>query len=237
MISQPTQEGEGLIGDLYRGVKDQITKSGTAVKNIFTKGTEYALTTRPLIVKELLQKKGELSITKVVMCRKPINSYFQSFFNLVTLGHWNRVKKKMNFDSVFHLYAKVYLSDGSYISIEKNQRLSILYNKELSGKGECIDASPAGSYTVTQMIDGIEKRLGENAYRYDSLKYNCQNFISNLTQSIGINRDQWILQDTSELFPKWARYLAGKTTDIASLGDYVAKGGKRNRKKRKMMKA
>ena len=234
---QPTQEGEGIIGDLYRGVKNQLSNTGTALSNIWSKGPSYALEVRPKSVDFLITKKGNLFITKVRICRKPINSYFQKFFNFATFGNWEAVKKKMNYDSVFHLYGKLYLSDGSYISIEKNQRLKILYNEELSGVGECTDASGTKQYTVEQMIKNLEGILGKNTYRYDSTTYNCQNFMSSLTHAIDINKDKFILQDTAELFGPWSKYFAKKTTDFASIGDYLYKGGKRGKRKRKQIKA
>ena len=109
------------------------------------------------------------------------------------------------------------MSDGSYISIEKNQRLKILYNEELSGAGECTDATPGGKYTIEQMINNLEGRLKKNTYRYDSTTYNCQNFMSNLSHAIGINEDKFIMQDTAELFGPWSKYFARKTTDFASI--------------------
>jgi hypothetical protein len=86
----------------------------------------------------------------------------------------------------------VYLEDGSYFFIEKNQRINVgkkdkLYPKE--GKVEsCQGTVVFERVTVGEMIRGLEKQLGKNAYRYDPVKYNCQNFVSTLSKQVGVNQ-------------------------------------------------
>jgi hypothetical protein len=192
------------------------------------------LTRRPSAVNKLLKKYGDEKVMKVEACRLPIDSMTKRLLNVVSLGAFNKAIKELNYDEVFHLYLKITIPSGTFY-IEKNQRLNLgkmgkPYHKK-SNKIECRAIKLSGKKSLKDMFSHLEAALGEWAYRYNAVKYNCQNFVSTLLDSLGEPRKtqkikSFVNANSGENLIKspLLRKIAQTVTDAASLGQQAVLG-------------
>ena len=62
----------------------------SSVKNYF----HNALTSRPGVVDRLIKQYGDKKVVQIIILRKPVNSGVQKLLNVITLGGYNKAKKK-----------------------------------------------------------------------------------------------------------------------------------------------
>jgi hypothetical protein len=192
------------------------------------------LTRRPSNINKLLKKYGDEKVIKVEACRLPIDSMTKRLLNVVSLGAFNKAIKELNYDEVFHLYLKITIPSGTFY-IEKNQRLNLgkmgkPYHKK-SNKIECRAIKLSGKKSLKDMFSHLEAALGEWAYRYNAVKYNCQNFVSTLLDSLDEPRKTqkiktFVNANSGENLIKspLLRRIAQTVTDAASLGQQAVFG-------------
>lgn len=192
------------------------------------------LTRRPSAIDKLLKKYGDEKVMKVEACRLPIDSMTKKLLNVLSLGAFNRAVKDLNYDDVFHLYLKITIPSGTFY-IEKNQRLNLgkmgkPYHKK-SNKMECRAIQLLGKKSLKDMFSYLEATLGDWAYRYNAIKYNCQNFVSTMLDSLGEPRKTQKIKafvnanSGKDLIKSpLLRGISQAVTDAASLGQQAVLG-------------
>ena len=175
------------------------------------------LGSRPTRVNQLLKAKGDMRIIKYDICREPIDSKIKSLANTLTGGKFDKTQKKNNYDDIFHLYLVMTFEDGKVISIEKNE-VVVVSNHKPSREGDCKSVNLIHKTTLNKIIPALEKKHGQNFYRYDARTFNCQNFVLNILQESGVfGFDNFIYQDFSEAISRPLREASGVATDIKGL--------------------
>lgn len=225
------QEGEG-IREVVESVSKTLMNIKTGVSNIYHKGLSTTLTDMPKAIKEVLSKDGELTVSSITVCRKPVRQIYQTLLNTLGLGQWKEQMKKLGFDRVYHLWATITLSDGSKYFLEKNSRVLLQKDhvKKPNKETECQTYTPTKSITLSHMFEQLRLKLKDNLFRYNSTSFNCQNFINNILLTLGISGSDFVLQNTSTLLPSYLKTFSQGITDLASTGQYIAKGGRRKRR-------
>jgi hypothetical protein len=186
------------------------------------------LDSRPKVMNDFLKKNGHKNVVKIRVCREPVTRIIQQVLNILTLGKWSDVKKKYNYDDIYHLFSEITLDDDSVWRMEKNQRVNVKRGRVK--KGECIEIRKPVNIPVIQFITNGE-RTGKNFYRYDAVKYNCQNWQRRLLNSNGINEaNNFISQNTQELLSPRLGKVAQAVTDVAGVADIIQKGGGKEKK-------
>ena len=185
---------------------------------------------RPKVIKDLLDKHGTHMIKKITIVRRPLTRAVENLIRLITLGDYDKQKKKLNYDKMFHLFMVVDYEDGQSITIEKNQRVNV-YDTKLDDftDAEYIPINLGRKrINLNDMILPSEEKYRE-LYRY-SIENNCQRFIYTLLDSVKLLTPQlkkFITQDISTLIINpVSKKIAQGIIDIAALFDYVVKGGK-----------
>lgn len=207
--------GKGLLGD---------------VKNVFT--NEYSRSTE-----KMLEKYSNYVMSKVAVYRTPIDKPIQVAIDALTNGK-KLDYEKSDYDKLYHLYMvfEMISPDGKKVYYLTEKRPSIVYEMRKN-----LDSLTAGanyiklnveknpmSYTYEDMISGAKKKLGKNFHVYSGDKYNCQNYIKTLLNSIGIKgADQFIEQPIDDLIKQLpiAKKIAKKVTDVASFVDRIRGNG------------
>lgn len=185
------------------------------------------LNDRPKVVDRLIKSVGDKKIVKVRVCRKPVTRVFQTALNFLTKGQWESVKRKYNYDDVFHLWLEMVLEDGSVYSIEKNQRVKLGKGK-FRGGGDCKETGVNKS--VREFIENGESS-GNNFYRYNADTYNCQHFVKTLLNKNGVySLDSFVGQNTQELLTKRTSKVLQAVSDVGAVGSYILSGGGRFKK-------
>lgn len=192
------------------------------IKNPFGWIKKRTLDGRPRILNDLLVKEGEQTITKLEVCRSPVLGVFQKAINVMTFGMFKRQMKKLNYDTMFHLYLVVHLANGNVYSLEKNQRVNVIKGKK---EGEC-QSLAYGAENLNEFVVKAEEKKIPGFYRYDAFKDNCQKWVYDLLNSNGITRfNEFVLQPAETLAPGIFKKFARGITDIAGVADYVVRGG------------
>ena len=192
------------------------------------------LESRPRAINDWLKKHGNKLIVSAEVCRKPVTRIFQTVLNLLSKGSWEDVRKKYNYDDIYHLWAVLTLSDGSKWHIEKNQRVIIKPSKPVSGK-DCRGPVSLGVNVNTFIERG--EASGRYFWRYTADVYNCQHFIRTLFNRSGVKSfDSFITQNTQELLGPGTRKTLQALSDVAAATGVVLSGGSKTRPKRKRKK-
>ena len=206
--------GEGL-GDILKSAK----RRAQGVYDAFTKTRDnYNPSSR-----KVLEKYGNMAISNLQVCRKPIN---ENITNLLKL--YNKAVGKGNHDTFFHLYLVATLADGkTKIGIEKNHVLNVEIFKDRMNQ-KCINVPFKGFLNINDMLNKVEKRFGKEAYfSYDAIRNNCQMFVNAVLSTNGLNSKEirsFVMQPVDQLLAPWAEKTARLLTDVASKVDLIKEG-------------
>ena len=223
-------EGKGIVSNVhhydYRQVKRNVKKY-----------IHTALTSRPGVIDRLIKQYGDKKILQVTILRKPVERGIQKLLNLITMGGFNKAKKEMNYDEVYHLFVNMHLENGQIVGVEKNQRVNVnLSGFPTSGLDPSNILKINCNVLLKEMFEKAERssfadrraseQSGESFYRYNAVTANCQRFISVLMQAGGITgTDIFVMQDATQLIKNSGlRRVAGVITDAAALGERAVKG-------------
>ena len=200
----------GKVLNPFSGLTDFIGK----------KVTSY-LGSRPKNINNFMEQKGDMKMISFNICREPIQSVIKEVANIGTFGKLKKHQQKLNYDDVFHLFLVITFENGEKYSIEKNENVTILKNPE-TRSGECKTVHLRNQLTFNEVNIRAEKRYGDNYYRYDFVRFNCQNFLLNFTRQSGVNEfNNFIYQDFQSAISKPLRNVGGSVTDLASIFDRV----------------
>jgi len=193
-------QGGDLIPNFFKGIANRVTGFFTG------RGNNY-----PPDVRNFLAKNGDCVIKSISVYRKPIQSFINKTFNVLSLGTWDQALKKYGYDKLFHLYMRVdYIQPNGQVNacvIEKNEVINISnWTSSLDG-GEHIDITlPSEPITINKLLENTKALMGDDKFfDYDGLgNNNCQNFVlsiltaNNMTQ-INPNAKNFVYQDMSNV--------------------------------------
>lgn len=216
---------EDEYGNIYGGIS--IGEIGKRIKGFFT-GREGP----PPDVRENLSVYGNYRIIRIWVCRVPIYSQIETVANLLSLGLFNKRKKELNYDKLFHLFMVIEAKKGDNIIFLKTERNEVVnLTKIITPKdagGECEEIYVNKVITVGRLIENAEKSLPAGRFwQYDAFKNNCQDYVMSLLNSsgLGIDKDyQFIKQDVNDLIIGPFDKIARKITDLASRVDILLRG-------------
>lgn len=192
----------------------------------------------PPIVRKFIKKYGDNMIIAMKVCRTPIFSVIDKILNLISLGQFHETKKKYYYDDLYHLFilATIKSKDGihSSIKLEKNHVLNIELSSDI---GEtCIPIDVPANLSVKDFINnghnfqsngGLGNHKSKDFYLYDPIDNNCQSFITALIKGSHLDYpqlDEFILQNSTELLPGYAKKIARFITDIPGRLDRLIYG-------------
>lgn len=185
------------------------------------------LNKRPKILNNYLNMYGNIKIITIIICRKPVSKIYQQILNIVSMGEFNKNKKKYLYDNVFHLYIIMIFDNGTQLKIEKNQRINISKNVELGTENIYLYNV---NITFNELINNAERFVSlKDLYRYNAFSTNCQHFILSILQTNYLMNQQiknFILQSVGELITNnIIKHASQSITDVAAVSDYLIKGG------------
>ncbi len=211
---------------LNKFIKNNQKLEGKGIVSNVKKYIHTALTSRPGVIDRLIKQYGDKKILQVTILRKPVERGIQKLLNLITMGGFNKAKKEMNYDEVYHLFVNMHLENGQIVGVEKNQRVNVnLSGFPTSGIDPSNILKINCNVLLKEMFEKAEQS-GESFYRYNAVTANCQRFISVLMQAGGITgTDNFVMQDATQLIKNSGlRRVAGVITDAAALGERAVKG-------------
>jgi hypothetical protein len=188
-------------------------------------------------VRQFFKDNSKNYITHIVVCRTPIQSYINMFLNFITIGAFNKALQHLNYDTLFHLYALIYISSGKVFRVEKNEVIKIV---EDSKKGEeCKTVRLKKFINVLEFFDNARKQQPENYFFYNAKTNNCQTFLTSLLNGNNLltpELKKFIQQDAISLFEQMPWYtdkIANIITDLGARTDILLSGAKLYNMKKK----
>ena len=173
----------------------------------------------PVKVSNWLKANQNVEIKTLQVGRTPLKQWVNTALNIITAGQWNRVKKEVGYDKMFHLYLII---NGKFL-IEKNEVFNVKAYSPSSGE-EKIEIPVAKPITIGEMFSNVKNP--ENFYsNYDAFKNNCQDAVMYLlqqnNQSFNVTADikRFIKQDVSSLLQNQKIRESSKTVkNITNIG-------------------
>ena len=149
---------------------------GGSVKSAYDRVFKQELTYTQSSQK-VLDKHGDLIITGIDIKRDPI----QASFAVKSLG----LLKDKPFDSLYHLFMLVTLSNGKTIRVEKNEVITITVHagKDTNNTESIKIFKVPTNKTLNQMLERTKEQMGSVFFKYDAINSNCQDFLLNIMSS------------------------------------------------------
>ena len=179
-------------------------------------------------VRRFLEQHGNSKIKNITIFREPINKVVEKVTNVISLGYWQDIKDKLNYDNLFHLWMEVDLSDGTSWAMEKNEVIQFKPTKNRGERGLVILLK--GPLTVNEFFAGGKRVLKDKFWSYRARDNNCQVWISSMLLGSNLFSEaskEFILQDTETLLaslPTFTEGLINGVTDIAARVDILRNG-------------
>ena len=136
-------------------------------------------------------------------------------------------------DKLFHLAMIFELEDGTQVSYEKNDVLSLKLKSEKFKQRPDTVLKPTkwrpdhikNPPTLREFIDKHKLFMGKDYYPYNSFTTNCQQFVIKALRAWNIEADEaWIKQDLSHLKDSWLDKLSKIGTDLKSIKSNFQEG-------------
>ena len=178
--------------------------------------------------RKILEQDGNEQITLIKIVREPVHKIVNSIMNGITLGKFNEIKKEKGYDSFFHLFLIVQLSNNKYVRIEKNEVIALtLKSDNNSGNNDSMQTIPQNHPSLNQFLKNTENYMGQDKFfKYDGVLNNCQDFVLAMLQANGLLSSQlelFIKQDVSDV-PFYSKFFAKKVTDLAHRANIALDG-------------
>jgi len=171
------------------------------------------------------RKYDDKIIDKLVVVRTPIHKAINLFFNAISLGKFEKAKKDLNYDNMFHLGLLIYLKNGQALTIEKNEVVTLSDQPHVNAQTQYLHVTKysPNSLNVEMLINKTLRYMGEfDFYSYDAKTRNCQKFITSILQANNVFSrplDDFVNQDAIGVFerlPGYAEKISRFLTDLGA---------------------
>jgi len=206
--------GSGLFSAL-KSIKNKVS-------NFFTPSKLNNTSTKTM------KEYGGQKIVALNIYRTPIPSVLDKVLNLVSLGSWEREKKNMNYDEMFHLGLIITLANGKNIVMEKNEVVNISTSYPTKSNTETTNVPLDGKVlTLQELFDKARASVPEKTfYDYNAFTNNCQFFIRYILQASGLYSEpiaHFVFQDTTEIMKHLPSYVSTVAKVVTRTGAVVKK--------------
>lgn len=224
-------EGAG-IGSWFRQKFEQV-------KNVFKPNLDKFNNTS----NKTIMAYGNNIIKELEIMRTPINQMFHKIFNLITFNKWDEIRKKYNYDKLFHLALVATINVGGVdkkVLMEKNEVVNIDTDIRVQSDTETFKVPLQGkSLKIIDLLDNARNAVGNNTFfDYDAFTNNCQFFIRYLLQYSGLltpDAEAFLFQDLKDVVKELPSYVSPIAKATTTLGAIVSKlRGKGNNKDYKL---
>jgi hypothetical protein len=179
-----------------------------------------------------LQLYGNEPITSMYIMRAPIKSMVDTLLNFLSLGKWNEIKEKNNYDKFYHLSLVCEVGHRKII-VEKNEQPNISTGFAHEEDSEIFHIDMHGKIlTLSGLLENTRKLIGDTQFFvYDAFRgQNCQNFIDNILKSNDLLTPEahaWLFQPIEKIvedLPEYVPHVSKALTDIANVANKLTGG-------------
>lgn len=232
-------KGKGILSDAWKTVKGVASNVKAGIDGLKAK-IFFPPNKLPGGSQKVFNQNADAIIQKITVRREPINSMVNKAINWISMGAFDKAKKELGYDDMFHLQAVLHTNKGD-ITFEKNERINIAKAGLKSGGDTVEIANIPADLTFDKFFTAGLKAMGDfKFFQYNAFENNCQDFILgvlNANLSLSSEVKSFIKQDSEALLKKQPGYLsriAQAATDAAGKISQITSGqGKRKVTKRK----
>lgn len=234
-----THKGQGL----FDTIKNAFNSGNKKIKEIKNKAIDFVA---PRVVAALKGKREGLTgrfqdylnnekdneIIDIKINETPVYGTIQKALNTISLGGFNKAKKKLGIEDAYHRYALVTTKDGVTKRLEKNHVIEAKPAKPSDFIGARDIPLKGRKITPKELIANASKKDDE-FYDYCPSEKNCQYFVKDLVEGNDLKtgldgKTKSIVepQDTKALIDSLGvlKDVPKKITDLAAYADHVAFG-------------
>ena len=182
-------------------------------------------------LEKFLADQKDKTVVKLQLARKPINSKVKKALDLMSLGKFSKKVKELNYDSAYHQFLLVTLSDGKTYKLEKNEKVEHAPVTKSDYDGEVFDVPLKGKeLNLAQMVETAEEGNEEHFWKYRAGSDNCQRFTRDIVEKNGLlpeddeGKKQFELQDAKKMTDALPPLVANAVTDVANVAGRIWHG-------------
>jgi hypothetical protein len=216
MIRVNTPTNKVITNKAKNTVNKGINKITNRTKNI---GYREVYTNE---AKRILKTIGNNTITKMTICRAPVNNMLIKILNGLSFGVFTNLMKTHGFDKLYHLSLLLEIN-GKTVIIEKLAEINISYDISNSFNQASTLMSVSnylGILSLNQLTSKTKEYMGVNDYfDYNAFTNNCQNFILSILRANDISNstyENFIYQDITKLYES-LQEKAPQTSKVAKM--------------------
>jgi hypothetical protein len=227
------KSGGNIFSDIYNTVSDTFSNITDRITGFFS----GPRTNAPPQFRQFLEEFGNNKIETAFVCRKPIQSFINTFFNFITFGQFETALKNLNYDELFHLYIVINLDNNRSFRVEKNEVVRVEPTYE--GCEDYLSAPIRKPIKVIDFFENGKKQQPDDFFLYDAKTNNCQVFLTSLLNGNNINTPQlnsFVKQDAIAIFsqmPAYAEKIGKFITDLGARADILISGASLHKKRHK----
>jgi hypothetical protein len=172
---------------------------------------------------------ADRQINRIVIGREPVQGIIQKVINWISGGDYKRKLDELGYDTAYHLYMVLCFTDGSYLQLEKNARVTLSKSSGPPAGGITIDVKPP--VTLGALFSVTLKAIGDHEFfQYSADKNNCQKFLNDVLRANGLSTaasTKFIMQDAKALIgtlSETQQALAQAATDLGGKLEQVTSG-------------
>ena len=183
----------------------------------------------PPKVRQLITKYGDQVITDITICRTPVPSVLTKALSAVSMGAFGKNLANSPYDTLFHLFLRMTMGDGTILSLEKNEVINMDTNPSIPAGTEQKKIPRIPRFTLNELLEKTKNAMGDQFFVYSAKDQNCQDFIIAVlnANAIGDSTDrEFVKQNTAELFGENSalRKFANTVTGIGGVANTIIAG-------------
>jgi hypothetical protein len=221
MQHNPVENAEYYSKRLPNGIVlvfQYFPSEGAGIFDYFKKGIERIAPLRkegilPPNARALLEKIKDETINSIVVVRTPIHSMISKALNVISLGKFNELVKRLGYDKLFHLSLHI---NGKYI-FHKIEVPTLEQANPVKSNSEVMPVQITRTLNIGKFIDTTRQYMGDAKFsNYNAATNNCQVFITSALQANGLLTNElskFINQNAEDIFKQLPQYV-GKITDV-----------------------
>lgn len=196
----------------------------------------------PPNIRMFLREFGAFPIQSIKVCRTPIQSAINIALNLLSLGEFDKKKKELNYDQLYHLFLSLTILDPksqvqSLVKCEKNEVINIGFSSDTGDQNLQVPFSQ--SISLQQFLDNgknfqtsgqLGAKFSKDYFSYDPANNNCQIFIMTLLKANNLMTpeiEQFVFQDAQNLLTGTTRTIASAVTTLGNRFNILIHGAAR----------
>lgn len=138
-------------------------------------------------IRKLVNDNQGVEVRSIKVGRKPIVKGVERLLNVISFGGFGRVKKKLNYDQIYHNYLIVELANGKKIKLEKNHVVEAkdVSDDDYKHEVRSVNMNADNKIDMKELLGNASKN-DAGFWKYDAKDKNCQVFTKEVVERNGL---------------------------------------------------